>query len=184
MFARKFVTKFTAFLLSGRLDMQSFSFGNAVYSTKFNPSNENLIGCVANENFGIRGSGFLTVINRGDHDEILQPLCSGKYTDALFDVTWLDSEWLATSAGDGRLCFWSASGGGGGGPIKSLPVHAAEAHAIDTWEGKLISCGWDAKIGLIDVLSCAVLRTFSGEQGREWSNEENALMHQCASMQF
>lgn len=149
-------------MFSFRLEMQTFSCGNAIYSTKFNPLDESLIGCVFNENFGIRGAGFFSVIRR--HESGLLAVCSGKCSDALFDVAWLDINLLATSGGDGSVGFWmAASGGDNSGPVKSLPVHTAEAHALDAWEGRLVSCGWDAKIGLIDIASCTLLRSFSGE---------------------
>ncbi|KAK4022434.1 Uncharacterized protein APZ42_026298 [Daphnia magna] len=148
------------------MDLVSFPLNDCHgYSVKFSPFVERRIACVASQNYGLSGSGFLFILDLSPSNHLTLAVES-RWTDGLFDLAFAEDhpDIILTASGDGGIQLWD---------LKTPEVpklvwkeHSREVCCLDwnqTRQQQLVlSSSWDRSIKLWDPKGTNSLCTFLG----------------------
>ncbi|KAI6652656.1 Peroxisomal biogenesis factor 7 [Oopsacas minuta] len=123
------------------------------FSIKSSNTEFNRLALTSGENYGLKGSGFLTIIDTNHHLQVIKQF---QWSDALFDVTWGEqyNNIAVTVSGDGSFQVWDIS-------EETLnPKLVIKAHSIESccveWDvtniaSRFLTTSWDKTLKVWDI---------------------------------
>ncbi|CAI8050117.1 Peroxisomal targeting signal 2 receptor [Geodia barretti] len=137
------------------------------YQVLFSPYSPTKIAFTGAQNYGIQGSGVLSIFEEGANG--FRDVVRFPWRDAFFGVTWseVNEAVLVVACGDGSIVIFDQSQPQA--PVSVLSGHTAEVSTVEWSIGRqeqlLLSSSWDTTVRLWDPNAQTCVSVFTGHSG-------------------